>query len=121
MRARLRSVCAFPRLRPHARSCWRRAAAIARAPADAWYCLPRCSSWPTESLDQTTDDAHASLQAQLLERNHVEERLEQVGEARGTHATQSDNRRAQRAVDWHGKAQKGGIDIQPEYSPQSLQ
>src|SRR5678815_165494 len=74
---------------------------------------------PAKPLDQTADDAHASVQAQLLERNDVEEGLEQVGEPRGTHATQSDNGDAQRTVDWHRKVQKGGIDIQPEYSPQA--
>jgi hypothetical protein len=73
---------------------------------------------PTKSLGQTTHDGHASLQAQLLERNYVEERLEQVCEARGTHATQSDNSHAQRAIDWHLKVKECGVDIKAEYPSQ---
>src|SRR6185503_2705909 len=74
---------------------------------------------PTKSLYQTAYDAHAGIQAQLLEWHHIDERLEQIGEARRTQATQSDDRRPQWAVDWHRKVKECGDDIQAEHSPQS--
>jgi hypothetical protein len=72
----------------------------------------------TESLDQATYNGHAGIQAQLLEGNYVDERLEQIRKTRRAHATQRQDRAAQLVIDWRWKAQEYGIHIQPEYPPQ---
>jgi hypothetical protein len=73
-----------------------------------------------EAPDQSPHDRHACVQAQLLKGNHVDERLEKIGEAWWTHAAQGKDRSAKQAIVLRQILQGSGVNIQTEYSAQSL-
>ena len=67
-----------------------------------------------KALDHSSDDGHACLQAHLLERHHVHERLEQLDESRWSQATKRERGEVKRRVGHCQPQERPRVDIEPE-------